>query len=157
MDIEVDILIAQVINFLIIFFLFKKFLGDSLIKLVEERRELIKKLKDADHQYEKIINNARTTAESIVSKAKNKANEALKEGENILKLQNKVLVEEWERKAEMIIKNAENEAKKIENNLIKNWTNSLKETSKLLVKKILWSDEKLQDKYLDNLISDLKK
>lgn len=155
MEVKLDILGAQVINFLIIFFLFKRFLWDSIIKTIEERRELIKRLKNADHEYERAINDAKMQAETIIVKAQKKADDIVKNWEIIGEQEQALIIKQAEEKSQQIVKNAEKEAKKLENTLLNNWTHGVKTTSKLLVKKILWTDTKLQDQYLDTLIDDL--
>lgn len=157
MEVKLDILGAQVINFLIIFFLFKKFLWDSIIKTIEERRVLIKKLKSADYEYERAINDAKMQAEKIIVKAQKKANDIISDSEIIAIQEKDSIIKQAEEKAEIVLKNAEKESKKLEINLVNNWTNSVKSTSTLLLKKILWNHETLQDQYLDTLIDDLKK
>lgn len=149
--------IAQILNFLVLFWIFKRFLGDSISTSIEERRTLVKKLKHADIQYQEILDKAKIESDKIISHAKKRSDAILFEGESLAKERSKVILEEWENKAKAILLQAQKEAKKLEENLANNWSSSLKSTSKLLVKKILWSDEKLQEKYLDNLIDDLKK
>lgn len=150
-------IIIQVVNLVIFFLLFKFLLWDKISKWLEEREKLIKKLKGADHEYQKILDNAKVETEEIIFHAKKHSEAIIYEWETLARDRSKAILEEWEQKAKALILQAQKEAKKLEESLISNWTDSLKKTSKLLVKKILWSDEKLQDKYLDTLISDLKK
>ncbi|AHB41089.1 ATP synthase subunit b [candidate division SR1 bacterium RAAC1_SR1_1] len=149
--------IAQIFNFLLLFWIFKRFLGDTISTSIEERRNLVKKLKNADVEYLEILDKAKIEAEDIISHAKKHSESILYEGETLAKEHSKTILKEGEQKAKAILLQAEKEAKKLEESLTNNWTDSLKRTSKMLVKKILGSDEKLQDKYLDTLISDLKK
>ena len=147
----------QIINIVIFFLLFKFLLWDKISKWLEERERLIKKLKNADHEYQKILDKAKEESTEIIAHAKKHSEAILYEGESLAKERSKAILEEGEHKAKAVILQAQKEAKKLEENLTNNWSSSLKSTSKLLVKKILWSDEKLQEKYLDSLINDLKK
>lgn len=58
---------AQIINVLILFFLFKKFVGESIQNAIEERRELLKKLKHADDAYNQKIKEAEARSEEILA------------------------------------------------------------------------------------------
>lgn len=66
MEIKLDMLVAQIINFAIIFWLYKKYLAKHIIAAIEERRTLIKKLENADTEYEQMINGAKQEAADIV-------------------------------------------------------------------------------------------
>lgn len=149
--------LIQIANLAVFFLLFKFLLGDKISKGLEEREKLIRKLKSADIEYQKILSKAKDEAEDIIAHAKKHSEAILYEWEALAKEHSKAILEEGEHKAKAVLLQAQKEAKKLEENLANNWTDSLKSTSKLLVKKILWGDEKLQEKYLDNLISDLKK
>ena len=46
-DIKLWVIIAQLINFWIIFFIFKYFLGEKIVTAIEERRKFLKASKDA--------------------------------------------------------------------------------------------------------------
>ena len=59
MDIHWDLVIAWIINFLILVFLFRKLLGDKIVQEVEKRKALLEKLKKADDEYKKMIEFAR--------------------------------------------------------------------------------------------------
>ena len=67
MDISISAVIAQVINFGIMFLLFSKFAAAPLSDAIEERRELPKKLKHADEAYNKKIQEAEVKAEEIIA------------------------------------------------------------------------------------------
>ena len=51
--------LMQIVNLFIFFFAFKYFLGDKVTKSLEEREHLMKKLKNAEHEYNKIIDDAK--------------------------------------------------------------------------------------------------
>jgi len=59
--------VAQIINFLILFFLFKKFLTKPIATIIEDRRDLIKKLENADKVYEEKLEDARLQAKNIIN------------------------------------------------------------------------------------------
>lgn len=147
----------QVLNLVIFFLLFKFFMWDKLSFELEEREKLIKKLKYADEEYQNILWKANEEANQIIVEAKKHSDDILYEREALAREHSQSILADGEYKAQQIVTQAEKEAKKLEEGLIASWSNSLKTTSKMLVKKILDNSEELQDKYLDTLIDDLKK
>ncbi len=95
------ILGAQIINFLILFYLLKRFAFKPIFAMLEKRRlEIEKGLKEAEEgkkalerallEESKILKNAQTEAQTILSDAKNSADRLASE----IKAQTKVQVEE---------------------------------------------------------------
>ena len=62
-------MIAGIINFLVLVFLFRKLLGDKIVQEVEKRRTMLEKLKKADDEYKKMIEFARKESDLILEKA----------------------------------------------------------------------------------------
>gem|GEM_PF-5958241 len=56
--VDPGLFVSHLINFLILFFLFKHFLGDHLTNAIKTRREQMAKMENVDAEYEKIINTA---------------------------------------------------------------------------------------------------
>ena len=51
--------LIQIVNLVVFFLVFKYFLGDKITKSLKEREHLINKLKNAEHEYNKIIDDAK--------------------------------------------------------------------------------------------------
>lgn len=66
MDIQWDILVVQLLNFLIIFFVFRKFIGDKILSEIAEKRALFAKLKNLEQECEWIEKDAKEKAAQIV-------------------------------------------------------------------------------------------
>ena len=77
MDIHIDLVIAWIINFLILVFLFRKLLWDKIVQQVEERKTMLAKLKKADDEYKRMIEFARKESDLIISKAEKKKKNSL--------------------------------------------------------------------------------
>jgi len=67
MEISLSSLAAQIINFLIMFFIFSKFAARPIARQIENRRKLIEKIKKADELYKEKIQEAEQKAQSIIS------------------------------------------------------------------------------------------
>ena len=69
MEISISSLVAQIINFAIMFLIFAKFAARPLSNQIEERRKLISKIKKADELYKSKIEEAEGKAHIIVQDA----------------------------------------------------------------------------------------
>lgn len=88
MDLDIWLIIAQIINFWILFFIFKYFLWDKLSILIKERRENLKKLWNVDADVKNKIDEAEKLANEIIQEAKEKIL-TLEKNSDILAKQNK--------------------------------------------------------------------
>lgn len=149
-------MLAQIINVLILFFLFKKFVGESIQNAIEERRELLKKLKHADEAYNQKIKEAEAKSEEILAEWAATKESMINDAVAIANKKQKEIVAEAEAKAEKIIQDGEARAASLQSDLQKDFELWLKKTSLMVVKKLLASDKDIESKYLDAIIKDLK-
>lgn len=63
MTIKLDVLLVQLIHIALLFWIFKKVIGDSLINALLERKTQIAKLEDADAEYKRILAEAQANAD----------------------------------------------------------------------------------------------
>ncbi len=145
----------QILNLVVFFLLFKFLLGDTVAKWLEEREHLLKKLKNAESEYNDIIKQAESKKDNILSDALQKQKTILNEWEILNKKLSQETLEDAKRKADMIIEHASTETKRIQDELTKNRELSVKNTTKLVVKKIFNEKKDLQDDYINTIIKDL--
>ncbi len=156
MDIHVDLVIAWIINFLILVLLFRKILWDKIVQQVEERKTMLKKLKKADDEYKKMIEFARKESDLIISRAEKRKDALIHEGHLIAEEDRKKILKEWQYKVELMKADARRENEKLERQLKEEWVDSVKQTSKKVVKRLLKQDKELADDYFWVLVEDLK-
>lgn len=156
MDIHVDLVIAWIINFLILVLLFRKILWDKIVQQVEERKAMLKKLKKADDEYKKMIEFARKESDLIISRAEKRKDALIHEGHLIAEEDKKKIIKEWQYKVELMKADARRENKKLERQLKEEWVDSVKQTSKKVVKRLLKQDKELADDYFWVLVEDLQ-
>jgi F-type H+-transporting ATPase subunit b len=78
LGIDLKLLLAQIVNFIVLFLLLSKFLYKPITKILDERKEKIAQgIKDAEASATKLAE-AETDAEKITEKAYKEANEILK-------------------------------------------------------------------------------
>lgn len=152
MEISISSLIAQVINFGIMFFIFSKFAARPLSSQIEKRRKLIEKIKKADELYKEKIDEAEQTAQDMILQSMRQKEKIIVEWESIALKQQVEIVQEANYKAEKIILAAKNTVKTMEHELEKNFIESVKKTSKSVVKKLLQRDIELQNQYLEEIV-----
>lgn len=100
MNIDVWVLIAQLINFWILFFLFNKFLSEPISKEIKARKEKISKMSNLDKEIEEKMLEAKTMAEEVKAEARKTAQETIDSSVILAK-----------KKADDIVLKADNEAK----------------------------------------------
>lgn len=156
MDIHVDLVLAWIINFLILVLLFRKILWDKIVQQVEERKIMLNKLKKADDEYKKMIEFARKESDLIISKAEKRKDALIHEGHLIAEEDKKKIIKEWQYKVELMKADARRENEKLERQLKEEWVDSVKQTSKKVVKRLLKQDKELADDYFWVLVEDLQ-
>jgi F-type H+-transporting ATPase subunit b len=105
-DLNISVIIAQIINFSLLFYIFYHFLGKTIIKTIEERRDKLENLDNSDSVVKEKIEKAEAEAEKIITDGKSKALEIQQNAEDLSKKNTKQKIEEAEQKAESIIESA---------------------------------------------------
>lgn len=155
MDINISLIIAQIINFLIIFFVFKYFLWNVITKEIENRRKMLSKLKNAETEYSNIISKAEDEAKTILDKWLKHKNSIIDEWVLLAQKEKEKIIQAAEKNATLLKEKSEAESQKIKDELAENWETWVKSTAKLVVKKLVWSDAELKDSYINSLIKEV--
>ncbi len=155
MEIKRGILIAQIVNFAILFFLVKFFLGDKLIKIINERRTLIRKLKQADEEYEKMIELAKRESNKIIMTANRRKELIEEEGKILAHKEKQDILNLATTKGEMIIQDAKKKGEKMMKELESQRTESITSTTELVVNKLFNTHQELRDEYLQTITKEL--
>ena len=121
--VEWQLLLAQIINFLIIFYLLKRFLYKPIFTLLKKREDTIKEgmekaeegkkaLVDAQKKEKKLIKEAQDTAKKIIQDAREQGKTVAKEIEEKAKKQANRMLEEAQTQIEQETKLAEQKLNK---------------------------------------------
>lgn len=154
MEISIWAVFAQIINFWILFFLFKKFLTSPISKVILERRELIKKLENADKAYDEKLEIAKIESREIVQDGIDRKDKLLSEAGILADKKKEEMIAEAKIQSDKILSTAESKAKTLESELEKNFISWIKKTSLLVIKKLINKDKDLKKEYLDKAISE---
>ena len=117
---------------------------------------MLKKLKKADDEYKKMIEFARKESDLIISKAEKRKDALIHEGHLIAEEDKKKIIKEWQYKVELMKADARSENEKLERQLKEEWVESVKQTSKKVVKRLLKHARELADDYFWVLVEDLQ-
>ncbi|MDR2189743.1 MAG: ATP synthase F0 subunit B [Candidatus Peribacteria bacterium] len=156
MDIKRDLLIAQIVNFAILFFLAKWLFGDKIIRAIEERKQLIKKLKLADDEYVRMIDLAKNESNKIILHANKTKETLLTEGKILADEERKKVLDLAISKGEVIVQDAEAKGKRMLKDLEAQRTEAITSTTQLVVHKLLNTHEELKEEYLQTIAKELK-
>lgn len=140
-NISLWVILAQLINFWIIFFLFKHFLGKKIVDGIIKRRELLNSLKDSKEQAKKALEEAEIEAKKTIEEAKNKASEIQNSALEVSKKQSEAKLQEAESKAKNILESALRDIEKERLSMAEQLKNKLLDVSLKINAKILNNEE----------------
>ena len=137
---EPILFIAQIVNFLIIFFVLKKYLYKPVLKLLDERKnKIVKGLKDAEEST-KLLEQTLQKEEKILKDAQSKARE---------------LIEEAKKQNEQMLKNSEEETNKKINKMLKDAREQITYETGLAEKRLETNISKLAVAFLEKSVKGL--
>ena len=111
-DLNVAVIIAQFINFWIIFFIFYHFLGKTIVKTIEDRRKQLESLDNSDDVVREKIEAAEQEAKTILDESRGKALEMQKNADDLSRKDTTQKLKDAEEKAEGIMDSARRDVEK---------------------------------------------
>lgn len=155
-EINLWIVIAQVINFLIMFWIFNKFVAHPLSNEIAARNAHINKLKKADEEYANLLSNAEDKKNQILAEANMQKEKILDNAQQLASTQQANIIQQANEKANWIISKAQKDAEKLKSDLDSQFETSVKTTTKMVVNKIFETDKNLKDEYIWTILKDIK-
>ncbi len=157
MEINIWILIAQSLNFLLILLLFKVFVWDKITKAIQARRAELAKADDATKAFQETVEKAQQEKKLLLEEALAHKNKILDEAHQAAQLKAEAVLDDAEKKARSTMSQAQERADKIEKDLQDSFVDAVKQTTNLVVKKLFDKDVALQEDYINTLVSERKK
>ncbi len=157
MTLKLDVLIIQIINIGILFWLFKKLIGGFLIQEIKERKDLMKKLEHAEDAFKQRMREAEEEAEKIIQESLDKKTSIIAEAGAIATKRQQEMLDEASRKAQSVLNDAEKRAKAFNDDLEKNFVDGVKKTTMSVVKKLVHGNKELESAYLDSVVNEFRK
>lgn len=110
LGIDLKLLIAQVVNFLIVMFVLWKFAYNPILNMLNERKTKIEKGLTDSEEAEKRLKKAESEAEKVMEKAYADANEILKNAKAAATVEASELIKKASTQADRIMQSAKEEA-----------------------------------------------
>lgn len=155
MEVSLTTILAQVINFGILFFLFRKFLTKPMVTAIEERRSLIKKIEGADKAYDQKMQEAEENSKLTINEWLKKKDKIIVEAWILGNKRKDEIIADAKVKAGDIVEEANKKIKHLETELKSNFANGVKRTSFSVIKKLFDKDKSFQSEYLDEIVDEI--
>ena len=110
LGIDIKLLIAQIINFLVLLWLLNRFLYKPLLKKLKERADKIKKVEEEQREIQRKKQEIEKSEETIIQQAKDKTREIIEEGRKISNEEKNRILGRAEEEMRRILKNARERA-----------------------------------------------
>lgn len=143
---------VQAINLILFFLLFKYMFWGKIINWLQERKELIGKLQNADEEYKNIVDQAELAAKEIIIGAQETKKTMLEEATGLAKKKADEILDQANNKAEDLVSTAKVQAKTLESDLKNNYEYMVKTTAGSYLKKIFDTEPELQNAYMDKVM-----
>lgn len=111
-DIKLWLIFASIINFSIVFFIFKYFLWEKIVSAIEERRKNIKASEEAQDIAKLKMEEAQKEADDILNEARKKASEIQVYAEDLAKQNSNAIIERSEKDAAFMLESAKKQIEK---------------------------------------------
>jgi len=150
-DINLWVIIAQIINFLVLFFIFKHFLWNKLVEVIQKRKKDLEKLSNIESDVKVRLEKADSEADKIIEKSRKKALEVEKSSEDLAKKTKEKLIGEAEVQAKSIISSANAEIEKERLSMMNSIKSKIVDLSLKLNEK-LFSEEKVNKDFMEKTL-----
>lgn len=153
LGIDWRLIIAQVINFLVLLFLLKKFLYGPIIDILESRQKKIQDGLENFDRSEQELEKARIEAKKIISEANEKASKITQETENIAKEKSTKILTDANLRSEKILSQAKDAAESEKDKVYSEAKKELAALVSLATEKVV--GETYSEAQVDKAIKDL--
>lgn len=144
-DLSLPVIVAQIINFTILFFAFKYFLWDKIVAAIEERRKKLEALENSDDEVKAKLAEAEKEAKEITDKARKDAHELAQKNDELIKKNTEIKLAEADKKAESILEAANREIEKEKWSMLQEMKKKVLDLSLKINWKVFWDSSKNKD------------
>lgn len=154
-DLNIGIILAQIINFTILVFLFKHFLGSKIAAAIADRREKIKNIEFADSKADEKIHQAELEAAKIISEAKEKAEQMKKDSDTLAKKSKEKILQDAEMESNSLLNSARADIEKMKNTMFESVKTKIVDIS-LKLNKQLFDKEVASKDFMEKQLNSIK-
>lgn len=151
MNIKLDVLVVQLIHIWILFWVFKKLIGNSLIDAISERKAKLAKLDQAEAAYAELIAKAQSERDELVAAGTASKKQLIDEAKSLAEAKKTEILDAAQAQAAHIKAQADQarEAEKWE--LYAQFESMVKKTASAALKKLIPSKADTYASYLDEI------
>lgn len=154
MDFSLSVLIAQLINFLVLFFGFKYFLGDKYSDLITYRKGLDKKYEDVESDIAIMMTDAELEKQWLIKEWVAHKSKLVSEAEAVAKKREEMILEAANKKALQIEDAANTQADQMKASISSEFEQTVKAATKIVVGKLVETSPDIKKDYLDSLVKE---
>ncbi len=154
-DLNIWIIIAQVLNFLLLLLLFYKFLWKTIVKIIEERRKTINDIESSDNLAKEKLEKAEKEAEDIILKWKEEALKIQKDTEELTKKESFKKMMEAQKKADSLVKEAERSIEQERLSMV-NWLKEKIVSVSLLLNSKIFENSSKNKEFIEKELESIK-
>lgn len=154
LTIKLDVLVVQIINVAILFYIFKKLFGDTLIEEIAKRREMTLKLEQADKEYALLIAEANAKKDAILTEALAHKKSLVAEAEGIAQQKKEEMLSKAATEAKILLDKAARDAEAQKQDMVKGFEQGVKRSALLMVKKLFSGNKNISDTYVTGLVDE---
>ena len=155
LQLDVFVLLAQLINFWILYYIFKYFIADKLNAKMQERRAQLKKLDAAEDHYEQKMSLARQQKDEMLEQARHTTAALMKESEVISREKAATIIKHANRQALAILDGWKRELEKERRSMLSQMKEHIIDVSLKLNEK-MFGDKKMSREFIEAEIKNLK-
>lgn len=154
MTLKLDVLLVQIVHVALLFWVFKKIIGDSLTTAILARQEKQAKLDNAEAEAQKAIAEAKAKADVLVQEWLKHKESLIEEAKLTAQRKADEIVSSAEKQAWAITTTATQQAENMKVELQNSWIDGVKQTAEVVVKKLFKKDITLNKEYMDMLVKE---
>lgn len=154
MDFSLSVLVAQLINFLLLFFGFKWLLGDKYSSLITYRKWLDKKYSDVESDIASMMAEAELKKQWLINEWVSHKNKLVTEAEAVARKREEMILEAANKKAQQIEDSASNQAQQMKASIESEFEQTVKDAAKIVVGKLVTSVPEIKKDYIEGLVKE---
>jgi len=154
-DLSLSVIVAQIINFWIIYWIFKHFLWDKIVKAIEDRRNKLKSLENSDDLVKEKISYAEVEAKKIKDEARKAAQELQQKNDELIKKNTEIKLKEADKKAESIVESATRDIEKERWSMLEEMKTKVLDLSLKINWKVFWDSLKNKE-FIEKEVNSVK-
>lgn len=154
MDFSLSVLIAQLINFLILFFGFKWLVWDKYSSLITYRKWLDKKYSDVESDIASMMSQAQLDKKGLIDEWVAHKNKLVTEAEAVARKREETILDAAAKKAQQIEDAASNQAKQMKASIESEFEETVKDATKIVVWKLVETSPDIKKEYLESLVKE---